>query len=323
MSPYFYSVFGSRLSSAIPLPELRPASPGPVSWSFRVVDALAERPEAERLGNDRIYGDVFATMFRHSQGYRIVVDDTGGYDLLDHGATILWAPTEDPWWDFGRSHLLGKVLGAALHLGGMMALHASAVQMRDGVIGFLAPKHFGKSTLAISLVARGARLVTDDSLPVTPSTPALAYPGVQSLRLADADSLPPGLFPLRSDPVAGRDGKVQVTPLAETRVMAGAAPLSGLYLLLPTKPEPCVPAACRRRLPSIEAAIRLLGFSKVGSLLGSSFALELLDIASSVAADVPVYELNLVRDLERVGEVVDQLVRWHGLLPETLTSVRS
>lgn len=313
MTAHLYSAFGHRLRSTIPLPELRPAEPGPVRWSFSVVDDLPEPEAAELVGEEHIYGSVSAKLFRHAAGHRIRIDDTGTYDLLAGGAEIRWQPNPDPWWDFGRSHLIGRVLATSLQLAGTVTFHASAVELRDGVVAFLAPKHFGKSTLAMTLVRAGARFVTDDSLAVECRRAPLALPGIQSLRVCGDDAAAARILGLEAARPPGRDGKVVLPPLPREQTLEAPARLAALYFLLPLRPAAGVPAAERAALPGILAAVRLVGQAKIGAMLGSTFAAALLDGASAVASAVPAYELAVVRDIDRLPELVDRLVEWHGL----------
>lgn len=62
------------------------------------------------------------------------------------------------------TYLSGPILSHLLRLRGALALHASAVQIGDGAVGFVGPHDAGKSTLAAALGAAGCRVVTDDVL---------------------------------------------------------------------------------------------------------------------------------------------------------------
>lgn len=312
MSHFHYAAFGERLRSTLPLPELRAVDPGPVRWDFQVVERLPEARDRALIGEERIYGAVSARLFRHAAGHRIEIDDTGEYDLDAGNREIRWQPTAEPWWDFGRSHLLGRVLATSLQLGGVVTLHGSAVETHDGVVGFLAPKHFGKSTLSASLVRAGARFVTDDALAVRVDEPVVALPGIPSLRVRADEGT--ARHPLLDGPVPapGRDGKIVLPPLPADRVMAAPRRLAALYLLHPRRADAPGPAAERRALPPVAAAVHLLGQSKVGAMLGSSFAPGLLDATTRIAGRVPTYGLAVVRDHDRLPEVVEILLEWHG-----------
>lgn len=309
----YYTAFGHRISSTIPLPELRTAPPGPVRWRFSVVDHLPEPENIQLLGEQPIYGDVSARLFQHAAGHRITVDDTGSYDLVNDNQDINWLPNADPWWDFGRSHLIGRVMATLLQLSGTVTLHASAVEMADGVVGFLAPKHFGKSTLAMRLFQAGARFVTDDSLPISSEAPVFALPGIQSLRVRADDPNTERLLGATQLAEPGRDGKIVLPPLPEDQTLNGPARVSALYLLWPRDPAGTTEPAERVRVQGAPAAIQLVGQVKIAAMLGGAFAQPLLEGVAAIATTVPVYELAVVRDLDRLPGVIEQLVSWHGL----------
>jgi len=306
-APHFhYSAFGSRLASDLEFPELRPVAPGPSRWTFRVVDHLPDMVDPVPFGEEAIYGDVTARLHRHAGGHRIEVCDTGAFELLP-GGEILWRPTAEPWWDFGRGHLLGRVLATALFLEGIHTLHGSAVELGDGVVGFLAPKFTGKSTLALHLCRAGAALVTDDSLPVelTPDG-VLAHPGVHSIRLRTLEEAGDAAEP------TGRDGKFRLTDLATDRRMEVPGPLRALYLLRSVQENEGGAAVVRAPLPGPLQIMRLLAFAKIGEMLGTGGGRFLFEGAAALAERVRVEELRVVRDHSRLPEVVEQLLAWHG-----------
>jgi len=80
--------------------------------------------------------------------------------------------------------LLGTVLAFWLEWQGVPALHASAVVLGDGAVGFLASKQGGKSTLATSLLQHGHPLLTDDLLPVDVAGDGIrGRPGYPQMRM--------------------------------------------------------------------------------------------------------------------------------------------
>ena len=95
---------------------------------------------------------------RHVVRFRDAVDytlspDRITYHLHDRG----FAHAVEIW-------LLGPILSLWHELRGRPALHASAVAVGDGAIGFLATNKGGKSTLAAALMRAGCPLLTDDIL---------------------------------------------------------------------------------------------------------------------------------------------------------------
>ncbi|MFN8652018.1 MAG: hypothetical protein U0133_08975 [Gemmatimonadales bacterium] len=312
---YWYRVYGERLASDVPLPEARPASAGEPSWTFRQPAGAPARVDARLLGSQDLYPGCGARLYRTPSGLRVVVDDTGTYDLGPDGHDIAWYPSADSTPDFGRAHLLGRVLATSLHFRGALVLHGSAVAYDDGAAIFLAPKHTGKSTLALALTLAGARLISDDSLAVDPGAAPTVAPGIQSMRLVrDAAARLVGSLP--SAPQS--DGKVLLTDLPEERLETGRVPVRAIYLLTAAESIAENRAADRQPLPPPLAAAAIVGHGKIAEMLGSAEAPELLRRAARLASVVPVYRLAVVRDLARLPEVVTRIAGWHAAAGERL-----
>ncbi|TAJ28612.1 MAG: hypothetical protein EPO67_15980, partial [Reyranella sp.] len=85
-----------------------------------------------------------------------------------------------------EANLLNFVLSAALTLRGEEPLHATVLEREGRAFALLGPSGAGKSTLAAFLIARGARLITDDMLRLTfASGRAMAHHGPHRLKLFD------------------------------------------------------------------------------------------------------------------------------------------
>ena len=304
-----YSVYGDCLASSIPFPELPLSDAKGSRWTFETTPRLAPMDGASELGADRIYGEVFARLYAHANGHRIAVDDTGSFELSRDRTHVTWEERAESWPDFVRAHLVGRVLATALYYDGLLPLHASAVETRDGVIAFLAPKGFGKSTLALALSAGGARLVTDDTLPVEPSAAPQAWPGVHSLRVNDDALAAVGAARPALDT---RDGKRIVSELAPHRLMSRHTPLAAIYLLDPVLPE--AGAVTRTALPALLAAIGVVAHVKIGRMLGPAAAGPMLERAAVITRTVPVFRLHAPRDLTQLSATATTILGWHGAL---------
>lgn len=302
-----YSVYGDCLASTIPFPELPTSDARTSRWTFETAPRLTPMTDAAELGADQIYGNVFARLYAHAHGHRIVVDDTGSFELSRDRTHVTWEERAESWPDFVRAHLVGRVLATALYLDGLLPLHASAVQARDGVIAFLAPKGFGKSTLALALTAAGARLVTDDTLPVEPSEAPLAWPGVHSLRVHD-DAL--AAVGAARPALETREGKRIVSELSEDQVMSRHAPLAAIYLIDPVAPH--AGAVTRTVLPSTFAAIGIVAHVKIGRMLGPAAAGPMLERAALITKNVPVFQLHAPRALAQLPATAAAILGWHG-----------
>jgi len=313
---HWYHAYGRRLASELPLPELRVASAGDPFWTFRA-GSEAERfppPDEGLLGQQTIYSGCHARLYRKPDGWRIVVDDTGIFDLDDSGRTLTWHPFPGSTPDFGRAHLLGRVLATSMHFNGALMLHGSAVSFPAGAAVFLAPKHTGKSTLALALTLAGAGLISDDTIAVAlPETASPeVWPGVHSLRLYgdSVTQLAGGVGAERRN-----DGKFLVADLPENRLEQRVRPLVAVYLLAAARSIASGAAVDRRIVHPPLAAAAMVGQGKISEMLGAGEAPVLLRRAARLASRVPVYQLAVHRDLDRLPEVCEQLAAWHNSAP--------
>lgn len=306
---YHYSIFGDRLRSGLELPELPVSSAGRAAWSLRVSTQPPPSSPGELLGEIEVTESVCARLYRIAGGYRLVYEDTGTYDVLDSGTSLVWYALDGAPEALVHGDIQGRVMALALHASGSYCLHASAVAVAGGAIAFMAPKFHGKSTTAFALVRAGARLVTDDTLAITPGVEPRVRPGIQTVRLREdsaiANQVDRGRRPVVLD-------KYLVGDLPDHQVISDSLPLAALYLLSPVVANDGGAAVVRTRLSATHSALSLLAHAKLGSLLGGAESRVLLERASAITAVVPVYRLAVTRDFERLPEVVDQLLEWHG-----------
>lgn len=304
-----YTVFGGHLSSELALPELPEAASSPADWVLRVAagppPVVAVR---EELGAASVDEGVAVRLFAIPGGYRLEYDDTGTFDIQAGGVELVWYPAPGASAALAQLDVLGRVLAVAFHAAGVYCLHASAVALAGGAVGFIAPKFHGKSTTAYALVNAGARLITDDTLPVLSGTPPLVRPGVQRVRLW-GDSV--SAVGASAGEGAESAGKFVVDDLSAQQLLRGTSPLAALYLLAPVVSNPGGEAVARSPLSPVESALALVGHAKVGALLGGSERQVLFRRAVALAGTVPVYRLAVARDFDRLPEVVAQIFSWH------------
>src|SRR5919202_2949720 len=176
-----YSLFGGCFSSDIPFPELRPTDDPTTDWTFRRASALPPMAQPVLMSDGVWPSGIRLSTYSHGGGFRLDYSDTGVFDISPDGALITWCPRPDTSEEVARHDTLGIVLSMALHAAGLLPLHGSAVAIGGAGVAFLAPSGTGKSTLALALVRGGARMLTDDTLPVDLGPPVTAWPGVQSV----------------------------------------------------------------------------------------------------------------------------------------------
>lgn len=311
---YWYRAYGRVVAAEIALPELRPAEPGIPTWTVRWGGLLSRstRTTGVAVGRQHLYQDFYASLLDTPTGYRIVVEDTGEFQLSPDGHEITVWRYEDGHEDFMRAHLLGRVIATSMHFQGVMVLHGSAVSYPRGAVAFLAPKGTGKSTMALNLTTHGAKLLSDDALPVQLGETPVVWPGVHSIRLTgeSATRLADGL-PSEQRP----DGKYVLSDLGDERLEEHPCPIQAIYLLAAAERIAAGSAVERRRLPTPLAAAALVGQSKIPEMLGAGQGPELLRRAVQVASRVPIYQLPVVRDLDRLQEVAGQIRAWHADAP--------
>lgn len=304
-----YSVFGGVLVTPFAFPELR-SDQGvrPPDWTLRVSDAPPPPCPLPPVGRDELVPGVEATLTRTPHGIRLAFDDTGTFDVTDAGAVITWFPNPGSDRELVRVDILGRVLAVATHERGLLCLHGSAVSIGGQGVAFLAPKGSGKSTLALTLTSKGARLLTDDTLPVDPDK-VEAHPGVHSVRLWDDAAQ---RFGAMGDWRVGLSDKRTFDTLPETFLQHDPVPLAALYELIPMTSLAGGALVRRTRLTGAEGAVTLMTHSKLGALMGGAESLRVFDRCAALASRLPVYRLEVVRALDAVDEVAKTITSWHS-----------
>ncbi len=301
-----YSLFGGCLHSALEIPGLPVSASPDETWRLTVVPGGAGSCGA-MLGTEEVDPGCTVRLHQQPDGLRLSYDDTGCFDIHSNGRDIVWYPAAGASDELARLDVIGRVLATALHVSGLLPLHGSAVGIDGTAVAFVAPKTFGKSTLAFALANAGATFISDDTLPVEPSATPRVRPGVDHVklwsdsarRLTDTDSLPRA------------EGRGKRTIVMQAMEPSARLPLGAVYLLTPTSGEPSAPAVRRDRLPAVPATLALVRHAKLGGLVGGVEAARLLDQAGMVAQSVPVYRLEIARDLDRLPDAVSEIIAWH------------
>jgi hypothetical protein len=161
-----YSFFGTVLRTPLAL-DVLPAPPPADIAADQVTLTLDDVPQ--ELPNV-VWSSPFLSV---GPDHRVLVDVAAvGRFLVSDGREIRFSPASDATPAAVQSILLSIVAGAVLHQRGAFPLHASCVEMDGSAIAIAGPAARGKSTLAAALVARGARLISDDISVVQTGTDA-------------------------------------------------------------------------------------------------------------------------------------------------------
>lgn len=304
-----YRAFGGSLESELALDDLTPDSSGsPPTWRLAVSGTPAPVPEGPPLGSDVVHDTCEVRGFRTGDGFALVFDDTGRFDVSGDGATITWHRPAGASVEAAVADATSRVIALALHAAGTYTLHASAVSINGNGIAFVAPKYHGKSTLCTAMVGAGGRVLSDDTVPVVLKDGAWLAPGLPRFRLwGDAANRL-----LANDATHEASRKYVVDRLPPERLQMDAVPFRAAYVLNPVPEPPEGGGVSRERLDGVAAVMALLMHAKLGPVLGGAEAPTLLARAAAIAAIVPVYSLYVPRNLGRIGEAARILSSWHG-----------
>lgn len=158
---YYYSAFGLKIRSQIPLPELIPE---PEIKKVDVTIALGQvsqlTPEDPTIKRRKFF-------YRGGKGRLIFhIKQVGTYNIKD-GKEITIEPVENAEMQDLRLYLLGSAMGALLWQRGIFPIHGSTLCRRGEEQCFLVTgvQKAGKSTLAAALIEDGYEIITDDVSP--------------------------------------------------------------------------------------------------------------------------------------------------------------
>lgn len=306
-----YQAFGGVLRSEIEFPELKATNNCPKpDWTLIVEPARPPHRALTLMGERRVRDELYR-LWRSSQGFRLEYSHGGTFDLSKDGRLIVWYHDESAIMELVRNIVLGPAIALALELAGCFCLHGSGIAFGRRALAFIGPKYFGKSTLATALTTAGARLLGDDLLVMHPGpSETTIRPGIASVRLWPDVAAALSLVQVCRTIIPGV--KTTATGFATDEVASSQCSLAAVYVLSPFASNGRdTSAVSRLPLTRTEATVALAHQTKLpDSLVGLRGAGTQLARAAAVAAGVPVWKLNIVRDISRLDEVVRQIIDW-------------
>lgn len=166
------ALFGLRLDSELPLPELPPAEGSGERVSIRFAPVPVPPQPVAADGADLTLDVPEVGRFRIRGAREILIEPAPGASERNL-----------------RVYLYGSAMGALLHQRGLLPLHANAVGLGGRAVAFAGRSGAGKSTLADWFARRGEAVLCDDVCAIAPDEAGapLVLPGIPRLRLwADA-----------------------------------------------------------------------------------------------------------------------------------------
>ena len=279
-APACYQIAGQTLVADGPLPELAAfARPGPAAMPA-VAPAGGIPAGASPIFDQPAWvagGERWVTCWAAPAGYRLAVAGLGSWFVSQDGGQIGGQPPPEADAGLVRQVALGPALILALALRGIYCLHASAVQLPQGVVVFVGESGQGKSTLAQYLAGQGERRIADDLLPVV-ATPAgvLARPHFPQLKFAP-----------QQQPAAG---------------LAAELPLVAVVRLADDTAE--IKLA---RLPAQQAILTPVHHTAAARLFAPPLLARQLAFGRAVAGRVPVLRLDYPRRYEQLPAVWERV----------------
>ena len=212
----------------------------------------------------------------------------------------------DPAFEFAvEIYFLGTVLSLWFERQGIVALHASAVEVEGQAIAFLASNTGGKSSLAATFMQAGYSLLTDDVLLIEQvGSQLLGRPGYPQMRM----------WPDHARHFVGNSQLEQVTPhIDKRRIPVGASgfgsfckrqrPLACIYLPV-RRNSPQENVIKKSAIKGAEALIELIRHSFVGPIVESlGWQSRRLGVLSQLVREVPLFQLQYPDGMEHISRV--------------------
>lgn len=301
-----YDVGGLRIASTTPLAArqvggpaqycYRVGPPRPVDTGLPAGDIVAERV----VGTRRQYvfcraDEVVTARFGGLHDFEI---DLGRCTVTSHAHL-----GTDP--GLAPILLTGTIAAFLLTLGGVLVLHASAVEVAGGVLAFVGVSGQGKSTVAALCCASGFPLVTDDLLPLCNDDDRCVSctPGGTELRLR----------PKVAELAERFDRTVSVYETADQRRAVGPPtttkerlPLRGVVVPSPGRGRTGVEVTT---VPAGEAALLLTAFHRIDGWKDRSQLTRTFRSVAHVVAGVPVRRMAVPWGPPFAGDLGRRIVR--------------
>lgn len=140
-------------------------------------------------------GTLWTEFHRTNSGYLLRFPELADFQISADALHVTGFPAPEVSEATVQHLYLNQVLPLVLSKQGKLVFHASAVEIGDGAVVFVAESGRGKSTLAASFAVNGFRFLTDDGLVVEPGVRGFeVLPSHPSIRLwedSEAALVPP------------------------------------------------------------------------------------------------------------------------------------
>ena len=302
-------MYGLTVAANFPLHQGRPSvASRPDIWIHLGEPAAPtkDRPVGEVLLDFSYGDDPWYTLTRIESGYFFRI-----YELCDcfvsaDLSTMSLHLVHDV--DPGVATVLavGTLSALQLYLRGSLVMHASAVEVGGQVIAVTGHSGMGKSTLSALLCARGARLISDDVLPVELAGNATVRPGATELRLR------PGTGLIDSHLVGiGHRTSADQREVIKPESVVRDEPLPLVAILVPIRNRNN--RLELERITGTGAVLTVTGFPRLMGWKDPEILSRLLTQVTTLVAQVPVYRAHVPWGPPFDPEIAPMILRELGL----------
>jgi hypothetical protein len=243
-------------------------------------------------------GRAVAEVYPQDGTYQVRIDEVGWFDVDPSAPSVAAPPGVGDIRGEARLWGIPAVL-CFLHRGDL-PLHAAAVEVDGSALLLAAPGRFGKTTLAGAFLRAGHRLLSEDVSCCRDKGAPSVLPGPAMLRIR-RDMYGELDFPHTE--VAGEDPeRFYLTVEASARGDGSPVPIRGVVFLRPSDEETTV----IDRLPPERVVPDLWALSL--NLPTDESRARCFQSITTLAAEVPVWNLHRRLSVDRLGETVDRIV---------------
>ena len=243
--------------------------------------------------------------YRTDAGYLLRFPGLADFEVSSDGFMVCCIPAPDIGSATSQHIYLNQVLPLALSKMGKLVFHASAVEVGDSAVAFVAESGRGKSTLAASFATGGFRLLTDDGLLVEAEGDGfLAFPSHPSIRLwKDSQEM---LIPSGTETATALDFTSKVRFLAgkDITFCDQPRPLRRVYFL----GDDSAPTLLFQRMTAAEAIIEWVKHSFLLDVEDKTLLARQFNQVSKLACQPIYYRLDYPRCFDQLTHVRQAIV---------------
>ena len=308
-----YRIFDILIESNIPILELPEISQGESSISFQLSkSSFHDESQLEWYHHWRLpNGDITISCAKYGDNYFLRFPALADFWISQSCDQIECFAKSDVSDETVRHLLVDQVIPRVVAHQGNVVLHASAIELKGGVIAFLGESGWGKSTLAISFYEQGYPLLTDDCLLLKPEAgKIITIPSYIGARL-----LPDSLKAIVSDKIrvhsmAHYSSKKRLIFPESKKIELFELPLRAIFELV--SPD-------ESKLLENISVEQVIGSNMIIALAKHSFYLDITDtdkisaqfeILGNVAeSGLSIYRLKYPRELSVLEKVRDRVLQ--------------